>query len=143
MTSQSALRIPAQPCKMTRLQEHTKTLSQLLFHTTIYHKVLLDASAIAMAYEAFLPPINRAMKVLDRSFFQKDIPISAASVLLPKDISRCRAAFVKSRELLNPPTVSINPVCPDPRPDLKAAGRKCLLLKPEVKHDGQQLRPHL
>lgn len=36
------------------------------------------------------PPINRAMRVLDRSFFKKNVTLSAAKVLDRKQISKIR-----------------------------------------------------
>lgn len=51
--------------------------------------------------DMFAPPVNRAMKVLDRSFFQKTVPISAARVFNPRDISRCRKELESSKDMLN------------------------------------------
>lgn len=38
----------------------------------------------------FKPPINRAMRALDRSFFHKRIPLAAARVLKNKNIAKLR-----------------------------------------------------
>ena len=38
----------------------------------------------------FRPPVNRAMRALDRSFFQKIIPLSAARIRDNKQISKYR-----------------------------------------------------
>ncbi|KAF8540903.1 tRNA methyltransferase Trm5 [Trichophaea hybrida] len=73
----------------------------------------------------FLPPINRAMKVLDRSFFQKSIPLSAAQIFQPKDISRVRKECAS--DLLRVKRVELMPEDPENKP------KKLLLLRPEVK----------
>ncbi|KAF9736184.1 tRNA(m(1)G37)methyltransferase [Paraphaeosphaeria minitans] len=82
--------------------------------------------------EMFAPPINRAMKVLDRSFFQKTINTSAARIFSPKDISRVRTDLDRSRDSLKTRLDGI-------RPDTDAAratrGGKCLILKPDVVHN--------
>ncbi|KAK4905951.1 hypothetical protein LTR28_000682, partial [Elasticomyces elasticus] len=81
----------------------------------------------------FRPPINRAMRTLDRSFFQKRIPISAARVHDPKNISKCRKELEHSREILQ--LERLSNVQPDPSERLVKAGGKCVLLRPEVRHD--------
>ncbi|KAH7123789.1 Met-10+ like-protein-domain-containing protein [Dendryphion nanum] len=86
-----------------------------------------------MPDDMFTPPINRAMKVLDRSFFQKTVPTSAARIFNPKDISRCRNDLDKSRDTLG--LNRIMPIRPDPEEERARAGVKCLLLKPEVVHN--------
>ena len=80
----------------------------------------------------FRPPINRAMHFLDRSFFQKEVPISAARILNNQRISNLRRELERAKDLLRLERTSV--VRPDP--DLAAQGKKCLLLKPEIKHDG-------
>ena len=78
----------------------------------------------------FLPPINRAMRELDRSFFQKTIPLTAAHVLDGRDIPKVMKECAK--DLLRVPRVRsvIN------ERDDAGGWRKLLLMKPEVKHDG-------
>lgn len=83
----------------------------------------------------FRPPIHRsAAAVLDRALFSKTIPIAAARVTDRKQISRCRTQLDKSRELLHLERLPV--VRDDPDPVLASKGGKCLLLKPEVKPDG-------
>ncbi|KAL4897640.1 Met-10+ like-protein-domain-containing protein [Aspergillus ambiguus] len=78
----------------------------------------------------FRPPVNRAMRVLDRSFFKKTVPLSAATIFKNSDISRVRGELQKSRDLLNLPRLSsIKEV------KTEDAVRKCLLLREGVKHD--------
>jgi tRNA (guanine37-N1)-methyltransferase len=86
--------------------------------------------------DMFAPPINRAMKVLDRSFFRKTIPTSAARIFNPKDISRCRKELVASHDTLN--TTRIDPIRSDPDVEKAQKGVKCLILRPEVIHNGMR-----
>ena len=80
----------------------------------------------------FRPPIVRsATAALDRSLFSKTIPLAAARVPNPKNISRFQALLNKSRELLE--LDRQKPVQIDPDSALASKGGKCLLLKPEVK----------
>ncbi|KAJ4382664.1 tRNA(m(1)G37)methyltransferase [Didymella sp. IMI 355093] len=81
----------------------------------------------------FAPPVNRAMKVLDRSFFQKTVPAAAARIFKPQDIARCRKELQLSRDTL--PNNRIQPVRPDPDAERAQKGGKCLVLKPEIVHD--------
>lgn len=82
----------------------------------------------------FLPPVNRAMRVLDRSFFQRTIPTAAARVSNNKDISGCRKTLERIKDMLDKSRLLV--VRPDPLPELAKLGRKCLLLRPEVRPDG-------
>lgn len=55
----------------------------------------------------FRPPVNRAMRVLDRSFFRKTIPLSAATVFDNSNIARVRVALTKSQDALNGPRLEV------------------------------------
>jgi hypothetical protein len=55
----------------------------------------------------FRPPVNRAMRVLDRSFFRKTIPLSAATVFDNANIARVRVALAKSQDALNVPRLEV------------------------------------
>ncbi|KAL2352263.1 Met-10+ like-protein-domain-containing protein [Cryomyces antarcticus] len=81
----------------------------------------------------FRPPINRAMRTLDRSFFKQRIPISAARIYDNKNISKYRAALEKSKDVLE--VERIITIRPDPVAAYANNNGKCLLLKPEIKHD--------
>lgn len=81
----------------------------------------------------FRPPVNRAMRVLDRSFFKKHIPLSAARVYDPRTISKIRTQLEKSKDILD--QRMILPIRLEPHPEV--AGRKCILLRPEIRHDGE------
>lgn len=74
----------------------------------------------------FLPPINRTMRELDKSFFQKIIPIAAATISDPKNISPVRKVLDLTGENLS--LWPIKNLVPDPQ----APGAKCLLLRPGV-----------
>ena len=77
--------------------------------------------------DMFRPPVSRAMRVLDRSYFQKNIPLAAARVLQKKKIAKCRAELMD--DLLKLERVSIV------RDDAVEKDHKALLLKPEIKPD--------
>ena len=78
----------------------------------------------------FRPPINRAMRALDRSFFQKTIPISAARIRDNKQISKCRSELGDDLLKLDrfPSVRSVR--------DPEGNEAKALLLRPGVKQDG-------
>ena len=78
----------------------------------------------------FRPPVNRAMRVLDRSFFQKSVPISAARILDNKQISKYRAEL--GHDMLRLDRMqTVRSVR-----DSEGQEAKALLLRPEVKQDG-------
>lgn len=89
--------------------------------------------------EMFAPPVNRAMKVLDRSFFQKTVPASAARIFSPKDISRCRMDLIRSKDGMDMNRMQV--IRTDPDPERAAKGGKCILLRPEIKHNGTTAPP--
>ncbi|RHZ65332.1 tRNA (guanine) methyltransferase [Aspergillus thermomutatus] len=84
--------------------------------------------------EMFRPPVNRAMRVLDRSFFRKTVPLSAATVFQNSDISKVRAELHKSRDLLAVPRLN----CIRDVTDQDGQVKKALLLRETVKHDDQE-----
>lgn len=92
-----------------------------------------------MADDMFAPPVNRAMKVLDRSFFQKTVQTSAARIFKPQDIARCRKELQFSKDTL--PNNRIQPVRPDPDAEQAQKGVKCLVLRPEIVHNGKPSTP--
>lgn len=81
----------------------------------------------------FRPPMNRSMRTLDRTFFKKTIPTSAARILDNKDISLCRKVLENSKEALIQNRIA--PVRPDPVEERALRGGKCIILRPEIKHD--------
>lgn len=84
------------------------------------------------------PPANRAMKSLNRAFFRKRFPISAARIFDNKNISSVRQQLVKSKDTLGLERLSL--VQADPELEVARKGRKCVLLRPALKHDGKYNR---
>lgn len=80
--------------------------------------------------EIFRPPINRCMRVLDRSFFQKTLPIAAATVFDDRNLSTVRSKFQGAGNLMG--VFSIKAVVPDET----LPGRKCVLLRPGISATG-------
>ncbi|KAL4926997.1 tRNA (guanine) methyltransferase [Aspergillus undulatus] len=80
--------------------------------------------------EMFRPPVNRAMRVLDRSFFKRTVPVTAAAIYKNTDISTVRKRLDKSRDTLEIPRlkrmyeVKVDDVV-----------RRSLLLREGIKHD--------
>jgi tRNA (guanine37-N1)-methyltransferase len=80
------------------------------------------------------PPVNRAMRTLDRSFFKRVVPMAAARILNNKDIEACRSHLMRSQDALDLKKAStLRPVL---GPDSTPSGLKCLLLRTDVKQDG-------
>lgn len=100
-----------------------------LFHRWIAQRVPchIRTMATTTAAEIALPPVNRDMKDLDRSFFKKTVQTSAMTVFNPRDIQKVRSKIASSRDLLSATT--IKPVVEDET----NPGAKCVILKPHVK----------
>ena len=80
--------------------------------------------------EMLRPPVNHAMRALDRSFFQKTVPLAAARVYENNQISRCRT--ILGRDVLQLDRIAS--VRPDPDVEYEnKGGCKLLLLAPEVR----------
>ncbi|KAL4882784.1 guanine(37)-N1-methyltransferase [Aspergillus karnatakaensis] len=80
--------------------------------------------------EMYRPPVNRAMRVLDRSFFKRTIPISAAAIFKQSDIGNVRAKLMASNDSLALPRMhGIKEIKKD------GALVKAMLLKEGIKHD--------
>jgi tRNA (guanine37-N1)-methyltransferase len=75
------------------------------------------------------PPINRAMRTLDRSFFKATLSLSAARIFQNQHISQCRADLIKSKDITQ--LDNLDPIRPDPT----TPNKKCLLLRSDIKHD--------
>lgn len=79
----------------------------------------------------FRPPINRAMRALDRSFFQKSIPLSAAKIRDNRQISKYRTEL--GPDLLRLERMqTVRSVR-----DSEGQEAKALLLRHEVRPDGK------
>ncbi|KAJ5306446.1 hypothetical protein N7508_005461 [Penicillium antarcticum] len=83
--------------------------------------------------EMFRPPINRAMRTLDRSFFQRIVPLSAARIFKASDIAKIRKELTKSNDVLAVPRV--NAVRHMEGND--GSSLKALLLREDLKADDQ------
>ena len=88
-------------------------------------------SSATRATAMFRPPLATGMKVLDRAFFQRTIPTKAARVFEKQNISIVRTQLEKSKDILR--EERIPSVVPDPDDSLAKVGRKCVLLRPEVR----------
>ena len=77
------------------------------------------------------------MRVLDRASFTKRIPLSAVRIGHPHLISVLRAELDRTGILLL--RDRLKPLRPDPDQAVAARGGKCMLLTPEIKHDGERL----
>ena len=101
-------------------------------HMPAIHSQSVAATDSTIKGEMFRPPVNRAMRSLDRAFFQKRIPICAARVMDNKMISRYRLELQRSQDMLKLDRIAT--VRPDPVPE--NSGGKCLLLKPGIQQQG-------
>jgi hypothetical protein len=73
------------------------------------------------------------MRVLDRSFFKKTIPVSAATIFNPKNISKVRNELIKSEDALVLPR--LQPIRDFKKDDIVM---KALLLREGIKHNGMR-----
>lgn len=81
------------------------------------------------------PAAARAAKTLDRTLFSRTIPSAAACVAENKLLSKYRKTLEKTNEVFS--LERFNVVAPNPEPSLAKEGRKCLVLKPQVKASGK------
>ncbi|KAI4177926.1 MAG: hypothetical protein LQ343_000010 [Gyalolechia ehrenbergii] len=81
----------------------------------------------------FRPPINRAMRTLDRSFFQKELNLASARVLDKKKIASCQKDL--SEDILK--LERLQPIRPVPATVNADCGARCLLLRPQVRVDDE------
>ena len=84
------------------------------------------------------PPINRAMRVLDRTYFKKAIPLAAARVFKNQHISQCRQELEKSKDMLRLER-GVTSIRPDPVAEYADVGKKCVLLQEHIKPNGTAL----
>ncbi|KAI5846561.1 guanine(37)-N1-methyltransferase [Morchella snyderi] len=83
------------------------------------------------AMSVFLPPVNRAMRTLDRSFFAKAIPLAAAHIFDAKNITHFQKEC--ARDVLRLPRTKT--IITEADPAAPGGVRKLLLLRPEVRVD--------
>ncbi|KAK2741749.1 tRNA(m(1)G37)methyltransferase [Myotisia sp. PD_48] len=80
------------------------------------------------------PPINRVMRTLDRSFFQRTIPLAAATVFDPKNLKPIKNQLIQSKDILSAPRLQT--IYPVQNPATKEEARlKCILLREGLKAD--------
>lgn len=84
-----------------------------------------------MADDMWRPPVNRLMRSLDRSFFQKTIELKAARIFDNKNISKVRSALERSKDALFQERLAS--VQSDPDVERARQGKKCIMLRPEVR----------
>jgi len=84
--------------------------------------------------DMFRPPVDRAMKVLDRSFFRKDVSLAAARVFDTTQIGSLRISLAPNLLRVD----RLGPIKPSPLAEDKDKGLKALLLKPEVRPEGRK-----
>ncbi|KAG8421706.1 tRNA(m(1)G37)methyltransferase [Metarhizium acridum] len=77
------------------------------------------------------PAAARAAKTLDRALFSRTLPTVAASVRENKLISKYRKELGKTREVLM--LEKFDPIAADPDEALAGQGKKCLILRPDLK----------
>ena len=86
----------------------------------------------------FRAPVLRSASgvpaTLDRALFSKKVNLAAAKVVDPKNIAKYRNALQASWDILR--VERISPVVPDVDKELAARGRRCLLLRPDIRPDG-------
>lgn len=95
-----------------------------------------DAYELEGSMVVFRCPIVRSgTAALNRALFSRTIPIAAAALYDNKVISKYRKLLESSKEILH--AEKISPIAPHPDQALADKGRKCLLLNPSVKPEGQ------
>ncbi|KLJ05908.1 tRNA wybutosine-synthesizing protein 2 [Blastomyces silverae] len=94
----------------------------------------------------FRAPVNRMMRTLDRSFFQKTVPLSAATIFDKQSIGSIKNELLQSKDLLLANRIiPVRAAREGPlenvadhwygRKNGKQDGRKCLLLREDIKAD--------
>ena len=83
-------------------------------------------------YEMFRPPINRTMRVLDRSFFRKKIPTVVAVIKDPKQISKFKTSL--RHDTLRIDRLPSIRSLPNDTTD-RTAERKALLLRLDIRQE--------
>ncbi|KAL8940954.1 MAG: hypothetical protein Q9216_002523 [Gyalolechia sp. 2 TL-2023] len=92
-----------------------------------------DSAQTTHSAEMFRPPINRAMRTLDRSFFKKELNLASACVPDKKNIASCQKDL--SRDILK--LERLPSIRPAPSTVNADSGARCLLLRPEVRTDDE------
>lgn len=88
----------------------------------------------------FRAPTARGMQTLDRSVFQKIVPLKAARVFDNKNIFKVRSALERSKDALQQERLVT--VRADPDLERAMAGTKCILLRPEIEQSPMASNAH-
>lgn len=81
----------------------------------------------------FRPPVNRTMRVLDRSFFKKTIPLLAARIIDNRQIANFRRELEFYNDILRIERMSsVRSV-----KDSEGIEGKAILLRPQIKIEGE------
>ncbi|OJD21854.1 tRNA (guanine(37)-N1)-methyltransferase [Blastomyces percursus] len=105
-----------------------------------------SATPTASESDMFRAPVNRMMRTLDRSFFQKTVPLSAATIFDKQSIGSIKNELLQSKDLLLANRIiPVRAAREGPlenvadhwygRKNGKQDGRKCLLLREDIKAD--------
>ena len=93
-------------------------------------------TATPLLSEMLRPPVNRAMRVLDRSLFHKTVPLAAARVYENSNIAPFRKTLAS--DILDVERVIT--IKPDPTQSEGKNDRKAILLRPEIEVNGRTPR---
>ncbi|KAG5296632.1 tRNA methyltransferase Trm5 [Histoplasma ohiense] len=116
------------------------------FHNN-FSPVVTAANTISTSEsDMFRAPVNRMMRTLDRSFFKKTVPLSAATIFDKQSIGSIKSELLQSQDLLLANRIiPVRAAREGPlenvtdhwygRKDGKQDGRKCLLLREGIKAD--------
>lgn len=95
----------------------------------------MTSSCSSEAMSVFRPSIARTVgTVLDRTLFNKTVPVAAARVLDVKNIAKYVKTLQNSRDIIG--LERLKPTVLDPDSTFARKGGKCILLKPDVKPEG-------
>ena len=114
-------------CRMASFFRHSYSTVQPAVSNVVNRKMNLNSADLP---KVFLPPVNRSMQVLDRSFFRKAVHLAAASISDVKQITTLRKELERSGDILK-----ISPI-KHLREDDSSPGAKCILLRHEIQADG-------
>lgn len=89
------------------------------------------STATSIPIDMFRPPVNRAMRVLDRSCFRKKVPLSAAKVYDKTKIAKLRSEL--GHDVLKLERFQ----CVQPIRGTKGEEHRALLLDPRIKPNGR------
>ena len=101
---------------------------------------MAEATTPIQTATMFRPPLASGMKILDRSFFQKTVPLKAGRIFNNKNISAIRTQLQHSDDILREERIAS--IAQDPDEKLAKDGRKCVLLRPEFRAISTHINGH-